>query len=117
MAVATIHRLEKLFRRAADLDFDKSDFVRLESFVRRKIDDLIVRGEANAKANRRDVVQGYPSSISFGQSLTAVELSPPLSFRSVRSLHRLSAIPPPCRSNSEYRGTKAVSAPGISLPR
>ncbi|MBV9884320.1 MAG: DUF1931 family protein [Sphingomonadaceae bacterium] len=66
MAVATIHRLEQLFRRAAGLDLDKSDFGRLEDFVRRKVEDLVVRGEANARANARDVVQPWDLPITKG---------------------------------------------------
>jgi hypothetical protein len=66
MAVATIHRLEQLFRRAASLDLDKTDFGRLEDFVRRKVEDLVVRGEANARANGRDVVQPWDLPITKG---------------------------------------------------
>jgi hypothetical protein len=65
-AMATIHRLEKLFRRTGDLDLDKSDLGRLENFVRRKIEDLVVRGEANAKANNRDVIQPWDLPITKG---------------------------------------------------
>lgn len=64
--MTTIHRLEKLFRRSGDLDFDKSDFGRLENFVQRKVADLIVRGEANAKANDRDVVEPWDLPITKG---------------------------------------------------
>ena len=64
--MATIHRLEKLFRRAGDLDLDKSDLGRLENFVRRKVEDLVVRGEANAKANSRDVIQPWDLPITKG---------------------------------------------------
>lgn len=66
MAVATIHRLEQLFRRAAGLDLDKSDFGRLEDFIRRKVVDLVVRGEANAKANDRDMVRPWDLPITKG---------------------------------------------------
>ena len=66
MVVATVHRLEQLFRRAASLDLDKSDFGRLEDFLRRKVGDLLVRGEANAKANSRDVVQLWDLPITKG---------------------------------------------------
>jgi hypothetical protein len=64
--MATIHRLEKLFRRTADLDFDKSDIGRLENFIRHKVEDLVVRGEANAKANDRDVIQPWDLPITKG---------------------------------------------------
>ncbi|AXK73514.1 DUF1931 family protein [Lysobacter sp. TY2-98] len=64
--MATIHRLEKLFRRAGGLDLDKTDVRRLEEFVRHKVVDLVVRGEANAKANDRDVVEPWDLPITKG---------------------------------------------------
>ncbi len=64
--MATIHRLEKLFRQAGGLDLDKSDLGRLENFVRHKVEDLVVRGEANAKANNRDVIQPWDLPITKG---------------------------------------------------
>lgn len=66
MTVVTIHRLELMFRRAAQLDLDKSDIARLEDFVRRKIGDLLLRGEANAKANARDVIQPWDLPVTKG---------------------------------------------------
>ena len=64
--MASVHRLEKMFRRAGDVDLDKSDLDRLETFIRRKVADLVVRGEANAKANGRDVVQPQDLPITKG---------------------------------------------------
>ncbi|GBD49563.1 DUF1931 family protein [Methylopila sp. Yamaguchi] len=64
--MATIHRLEKMFRRAGDLALDKSDLERLENFLRRKVQDLVLRGEANAKANGRDVVEPWDLPVTKG---------------------------------------------------
>ncbi|MDX2265517.1 MAG: DUF1931 family protein [Hyphomicrobiales bacterium] len=64
--MATIHRLEKFFREAGDLDLDKSDLGRLEDFIHRKVVDLVIRGEANAKANNRDVVEPWDLPITKG---------------------------------------------------
>lgn len=64
--MATIHRLEKLFRRTGDLVLDKSDLKRLEDFLNGKVEDLVVRGEANAKANNRDVIQPWDLPITKG---------------------------------------------------
>lgn len=64
--MATIHRLEKMFRRAGDLALDKSDLERLEDFLRRKVQDLVLRGEANAKANGRDVVEPWDLPVTKG---------------------------------------------------
>jgi hypothetical protein len=55
-----------MFRRAGDVDLDKSDLDRLEAFIRRKVADLVVRGEANAKANGRDVVEPQDLPITKG---------------------------------------------------
>ena len=42
---------ERLFRAAAGLDVDKRDLKRYGDFVNRKVYDLLIRGEATAKAN------------------------------------------------------------------
>jgi hypothetical protein len=64
--MATIHRIEKMFPRAGDLDLDKTELERLETFVHRKVTDLVVRGKANAKANSRDVVERWDLPITKG---------------------------------------------------
>ena len=66
MVVVTVHRLEQLFRRGAGLDFDKSDIRRLEQFLQRTIRQLLIRAEANARANDRDVVQPGDLPLSTG---------------------------------------------------
>jgi hypothetical protein len=62
-----IAKFERFFRRAAGLDFDKEDLRRYEEFVRQKAYDLLLRGEANAKANERDVIQ--PSDLPITKGL------------------------------------------------
>lgn len=74
--MAAIHRLEKMFRRDGDLDLDKSDIERLEEFVRRKVQDLVVRGEANAKVNGRDVVEPWDLPITKGLQETIHRFRP-----------------------------------------
>ena len=64
--VVTAHRLEQLFRRGAGLDFDKSDVRRLEQFLHRTMRQLLIRAEANARANDRDVVQPGDMLLSAG---------------------------------------------------
>jgi len=64
--MATVHRLEKMFRQESALALDKSDLERLEGFVRQKVQDLVIRGEANAKANNRDVVEPWDLPITKG---------------------------------------------------
>ena len=64
--MTTVHRLEKLFRQVGDLSFDKSDLGRLETFVQHKVRDLVIRGEAHAKANSRDVIEPWDLPITKG---------------------------------------------------
>jgi hypothetical protein len=61
-----IPKLERLFRLAAQLDVDKSDLQRYIDFVNQKIYDLLLRGEAAASANGRDIIQPYDLPITKG---------------------------------------------------
>jgi hypothetical protein len=63
MAVATF---ERFFRVAAGLDIDRNDLKRHSDFVHQKIHDLLIRGEANAKANVRDVIEPWDLPITKG---------------------------------------------------
>ncbi len=74
--MAAIHRLQKLFRRSGDIVLDKSDLKRLENFVRQKVQDLVVRGEANAKANNRDVIQPWDLPVTKGLQETIHRFRP-----------------------------------------
>jgi hypothetical protein len=51
-----IVEFEHFFRAAAGLDVDKSDVARVHGFVNHEVADLLVRAEAFATANGRDVV-------------------------------------------------------------
>jgi hypothetical protein len=55
--VMGVARFERFFRAAAGLDVDKEDLKRYADFVNRKIYDLLIRGEAVAKENGRDLIQ------------------------------------------------------------
>lgn len=59
-------RFERLFRLAAGLDVDKADLRRHDEFVNRKVLDLLLRAQANAKANERDVMQPFDLPITKG---------------------------------------------------
>jgi hypothetical protein len=61
-----VSKFERLFRRAAGLDVDKADLKRYSDFVNRKIYDLLIRGEAAAKANGRDVIEPFDLPITKG---------------------------------------------------
>ncbi len=70
-----VDRFEKLFREAAGLDVDKSDLRRLNDFVNQKTYDLLVIGQANAKANGRDVIEPWDLPLTKGlqESMHAFE--------------------------------------------
>ena len=67
MPISTsIPTFERFFRLAAGLDIDKEDLKRFEDFINRKIRDLVVRAEAFAKANTRDIIMPYDLPITRG---------------------------------------------------
>ena len=51
-----VAQFERLFREAASLDIDKNDLKRLSDFLGKKIYDLLVVAERNAKYNGRDII-------------------------------------------------------------
>ncbi|MDQ1646570.1 MAG: hypothetical protein QOJ50_2754, partial [Cryptosporangiaceae bacterium] len=61
-----IAKFERFFRSAAELDVDKSDLDRYDEFVNDKVDDLLIRAGANAKANGRDVIAPQDLPITKG---------------------------------------------------
>jgi hypothetical protein len=66
MPVMSVARFERFFRVAAGLDIDKPDLKRHSDFVHQKIRDLLIRGVANAKANRRDIIEPQDLPITKG---------------------------------------------------
>lgn len=88
-----IARFERFFRVAARLDVDKQDFKRYREFVNRKVYDLMIRGEAAAKANGRDIIAPFDLPITkglqeciyaFRQMDEAAELEPILDYLTAR---------------------------------
>jgi hypothetical protein len=70
-AVAPTHvmgvaRFERFFRAVAGLDVDKEDLKRYSGFVNHKVYDLLIRGEATAKANGRDLIEPIDLPITKG---------------------------------------------------
>jgi hypothetical protein len=85
MPVMNVARFERFFRLAAGLDVDKQDVRRYNEFIGRKMYDLLLRGEANSKANDRDIIQPWDLPITkglqecihdFGEIDEQVELQP-----------------------------------------
>jgi hypothetical protein len=66
MSVMGIARFERFFRIAAGIDVDKTDLKRYDDFIDHKIYDLLLRGEAAAKANARDIVEPFDLPITKG---------------------------------------------------
>jgi hypothetical protein len=66
MAVAGVVTFERFFRETAALDLDKDDLRRHREFIIRKLNDLLVRGQAVAKANRRDIIEPFDLPITKG---------------------------------------------------
>jgi hypothetical protein len=66
MNVISMAKFKRFFRETASLDVDKEDLRRYDDFVNDKIYDLLLRGQANAKANLRDVIQPQDLPITKG---------------------------------------------------
>src|SRR5947209_4659678 len=64
--VMGVARFERFFRAAGALNVDKEDLKRYIDFVNRKVYDLLIRGEAAAKANGRDIIQPLDLPITKG---------------------------------------------------
>ncbi|MCO5995716.1 DUF1931 family protein [Actinoallomurus rhizosphaericola] len=61
-----IPQFQRLFRAAASLDVDKDDLKRYDDFVDGKIYDLILIGQAHAKANARDIIEPHDLPVTKG---------------------------------------------------
>jgi uncharacterized protein DUF1931 len=66
MSAMSIAKSERFFRVAAGLDVDKSDLKRYSDFVNQKIYDLLLRGQATAQANGRDIIEPFDVPITKG---------------------------------------------------
>ena len=64
--VSSVSKFEQLFRLASGLDVDKSDLKRLDDFISRKLYDLLLIGQAAAKANDRDFIYPWDLPITKG---------------------------------------------------
>ena len=63
---AAITRFQRLFHVAAGLHIDKTDIKRCEDFIDRRIYDLLLRGEANAKASGALIIEPQNLPITKG---------------------------------------------------
>ena len=117
MALMSIPKFERFFRLAASLDVDKADLNRYDEFVNHEIYDLLLRAQATAKANARDII--FPQDLPITKGLQErihefrtideqIELQP--------ILDRLAARPPLDLAYSEETEARLPSiAGGISV--
>jgi hypothetical protein len=66
MPVTNVPTFERFFRAAASLDIDKADVKRCEEFVNHQLYDLLLIGQAHAKANTRDVIEPWDLPVTKG---------------------------------------------------
>jgi hypothetical protein len=59
-------KFESFFRAVASLNVDGQDFKRYHDFVSGKVHDLLIRGQATAKANGRDIIEPHDLPITKG---------------------------------------------------
>jgi hypothetical protein len=64
--LTSIPQFERFFRAAASLDIDKEDLRRYHGFLDRQIYDLMIRAQAAAKANARDIIHPHDLPITRG---------------------------------------------------
>ena len=66
MAVMGVAKFERFFRAAAGLDVDKDDLKRYSDFVNQKVHDLLIIGQATAKANGGGSIESFDLPITKG---------------------------------------------------
>lgn len=66
MPVMGIPKFERFFREAASVDVDKSDLKRYSDFVNEELYDMLLIGQATAKANNRDVIERWDLPVTKG---------------------------------------------------
>ena len=66
MPVMSVTRFERLFREIAGLDVDKSDLKRCNDFINAKIYDMLLIGQAHAKANEREILLPWDLPVTKG---------------------------------------------------
>jgi Domain of unknown function (DUF1931) len=64
--VMSVARFERFFRVAASLNVDKQDLKRYSDFINQKVHDLLLRGEATARANGRLIIEPFDLPITKG---------------------------------------------------
>ncbi len=93
--IMAVSEFERLFREAASLDVDKNDLKRLSNFLGKKIYDLLVVAERNAKYNGRDVIFEPDVPVTKGLQETVREFeSMDVALKLEPVLDHLAGLPP-----------------------
>lgn len=66
MPAMAVSKFEQFFRAAAGLDIDKADVKRHEQFLNEQIPALLIRAQATAKSNVRDIIEPFDLPITKG---------------------------------------------------
>jgi hypothetical protein len=117
MPIMGVAKFERFFRAAAGLDVDKADLKRYSDFVNHKIYDLLLRGQAAAKANGRDIIEPFDLPITKGlqeRVLQFCKLEEGIALEPI--LEHLTALPPLDLAYSEETAARLPDvAGGISV--
>ena len=73
MAIIGYTKLEALFRKAASLDIEKGHAKEITDVIEKKLVDMLLAGERNAKLNGRDVIWEGDLPITKGLQETIIE--------------------------------------------
>jgi hypothetical protein len=117
MAPMGVSQFERFFRAAASLDVDKDDLRRYTDFVNRKVRDLLLIGQATAKANARDIIEPWDLPITRGLQESVHEFERMDEEADLRPiLEQLIALPPLDFAHSEETEARLPGlAGGLSL--
>jgi hypothetical protein len=115
--VMGVAKFARFFRLAAGLDVDKADLKRYSEFVNDKLYDLLIRAQATAKANGRDIIEPFDLPITKGlqESMYAFrDLDEEIELKPI--LDHLSKRPPLDRAYSEDTESRLPAiAGGLSV--
>jgi hypothetical protein len=108
---------ERFFRAAAGLNIDKNDIRRHQDFVDTRLRQLIVRAEAVAKANGRDLIEFWDLPITAGLQTCLHEFEDlDADLDLTDALREIAPVPPTDFDYSEEaRNSLATVAGGVSV--
>jgi hypothetical protein len=66
MTIMGVSKFQRFFRAVAELDVKREDLKRYSDFINHKLHDLLLRAQATAKANGRDVIHPIDLPITKG---------------------------------------------------